>query len=96
MTIARHESRLQVCCDTCPASYPNSYEAEDFRVMIADARTAGWRIAKAPPPTGDRDTSDLFGRPPRIVGKITAEPAQPYTHTCPDCLARSEIEGRLL
>lgn len=94
MTIARHETRLQICCDHCPASYPNTYEADDFRVMIADAKTAGWKIAKAAPARHSRDTSDLFGAPPRIAGKASAEP-EPYTHTCPDCAARHATEGRL-
>lgn len=93
--IARHETRLQICCDRCPASYPNTYEAEDFRVMIADAKTAGWKIAMAPLPKPARDTSDLFGAAPRIAGKASAEPEQPYTHTCPDCAARGNVEGRI-
>lgn len=79
--IAREGNLTQVCCDSCPASYPNTYADEDFAVMIADARTAGWIIRKALP-AGGQDTSDLFGRPPKVAG--TARP-QPYTHTCPAC-----------
>lgn len=83
MSIARSGARLQVCCDACPASYPNTYEAGDFSVMILDARAAGWIIRKAMPKAGDRDTSDLFGSAPRIAGKPARE--EPYTHTCPSC-----------
>lgn len=83
MTITRHGSRLQVCCDSCPASYPNTYEVGDWFVMIADAKTAGWIIRKATPKADARDTTDLFGAPPRIAGKPSRD--EPYTHTCPAC-----------
>lgn len=83
MSIVRHGARLQICCDSCPASYPNTYEAEDFGVMVADAKTAGWIIRKAAPKADDRDTSDLFGGAPRIAGKAARE--EPFTHTCPAC-----------
>lgn len=82
MSIARHDTRLQVCCDSCPASYPNTYAVEDFNVMVADAKTAGWIIRRAGPRRDDGDTSDLFGKPPRVAG---ARREEPYTHTCPAC-----------
>ncbi len=90
MSIIRHGSRLQVACDTCPASYPNTYEAEDFGVMVADAKTAGWIIRKAGPKRDERDTSDLFGSAPRIAGRKADEP---YTHSCPDCAAPMQRPG---
>jgi len=94
MSIARHDGRLQVCCDTCPAAYPNTYATDDFGVMISDAKTAGWSIRKlALPP--QRDTSGLFGRPPRIAGNAMRQ--EPYAHTCPDCHAAAEDQrGELL
>jgi hypothetical protein len=94
MSIARHDGRLQVCCDTCPAAYPNTYAAEDFGVMIADARAAGWAIRKlAPQPRND--TSDLFGRPPRIAGNAGRQ--EPYSHACPVCIAATaDRRGTLL
>ncbi|WP_309086426.1 hypothetical protein [Chelativorans sp.] len=92
--IERHEHRQQVCCDSCPSSYPNTYADEDFGVMIADAKTAGWIIRKAKPPAADGDTGELFGAPPRLTRPAGAA-QQPYTHTCPDCAARGSIEGRL-
>ncbi|WP_265518930.1 hypothetical protein [Nitratireductor luteus] len=86
MTIARHDGKSQVCCDTCPASYPNTYADEDFRVMITDAKTAGWSIRKAQPPVNDEGTASLFGDKPRLARK-EGETPQPYVHTCPDCAA---------
>lgn len=83
MTIARHTSRMQVCCDTCPASYPNTYEAADFTAMIADAKSAGWVIRKARAAGEGNDTSDLFGAEPRVAGKPSREDL--FTHTCPAC-----------
>lgn len=82
MSIVRHGDLLQVCCDTCPASYPNKYLAEDFGVMIADAKTAGWIIRKITPKRPDKDTSDLFGTAPRVAGSKDEER---FTHTCPGC-----------
>lgn len=84
MSIARHDGRLQVCCDTCPAAYPNTYAADDFAVMTSDAKAAGWSIRKLTLPPR-RDTSDLFGAAPRIAG--SAKRHEPYAHTCPDCAA---------
>jgi hypothetical protein len=83
MSIVRHGARLQVCCDSCPAAYPNTYEAEDFTVMVTDAKTAGWLIRKAKPKADGQDTFDLFGSAPRIAGKPARD--EPYTHTCPNC-----------
>jgi len=93
MTITRHDGRNQICCDACPASYPNTYADEDWSVMIADARAAGWIIRKAAPKDDAGGTSDLFGRPPRIAGKAARD--EPFTHTCPAC-ARPAEGGRLL
>ena len=95
MSIERHKDRMQVCCDTCPASYPNTYAGEDFDVMISDARTAGWRISRAPVEAASKaDTSDLFGSAPRIARKA-GEQQQRFIHTCPDCRSR-DPQGALL
>jgi len=93
MTIARPDGRNQVCCDTCPASYPNTYLDEGWSVMIADARAAGWIIRKTAPKRDAGDTSDLFGRPLRVAGQSAHE--EPFTHTCPAC-ARPDKGERLL
>lgn len=94
MSIVRHGARMQVCCDTCPAAYPNTYEQEDFAVMVADAKAAGWIIRKLDLPP-ERDTTSLFGRPPRIAGPKRRP--EPYTHTCPDCAgAERTSKGSLL
>lgn len=93
MTIARHDGWLQVCCDSCPASYPNTYAAEDFAVMVADAKAAGWRVVRRQLPA-EPDTAGLFGRAPRIAG-LRRQP-EPYTHTCPACLAPAPAGPSLL
>lgn len=88
MTIEHHEGRCQVCCDRCPGAYPNAYAREDFDVMIADARTAGWKIVKARVDPGEgEDTDDLFaGRQPTGAPRIAGRrPRQGYLHICPDC-----------
>ncbi|AZN71981.1 hypothetical protein D5400_12475 [Georhizobium profundi] len=95
MSIARHDQRMQINCDACPAAYPNTYAEEDFRVMVADAKAAGWIVRKIPAAGAaghDRDTSDLFGKPPRIAGGAKA---QSYTHTCPSC-ASADRRGSLI
>lgn len=93
MSIAEHDDRLQVCCDACPASYPNTYARADFDVMIADAKAGGWRVRKVSADVGrDHGTSDLFGRAPRIAG---ARRHDPYSHTCPACAAAGN-RGSLL
>lgn len=94
MTIETHDGRTQVACDSCPASYPNTYAAEDFAVMIADARTGGWVIRRARAPAGDEGTTGLFGSKPRLARKDGEQP-QPYTHACPECATRSNSERRL-
>lgn len=92
--IERHESLNQVCCDTCPASYPNTYADEDWSVMIADAKTAGWMIRPARPDADKRDTTDLFGTTPRVAGSTKA---QRYSHTCPACAtAARDQRGSLI
>lgn len=87
--IERDGDRQQIVCDTCPAAF-SPYPAEDFRVMIADAKATGWVITQARP---DRDTAELFGSAPRIAGNAKK---QPYTHSCPDCSRKPAAQRRLL
>lgn len=90
MSIARHDGRTQLCCDACPAALPDTYPPDDFAEMIHDAREAGWRIEKRMPKA--KDTTDLFGRAPRIAGPRE----EPYTHICPACARRPNPQGALL
>lgn len=83
MSIARHNGLMQVCCDACPASFPETYAVEDFDAMISDARAAGWNIRLAEPTKRDRNTADLFGSPPRLAN---VKPGERFAHTCPTCL----------
>lgn len=95
MSITRHDQRMQITCNACHAAYPNTYEEEDFRVMVADAKAAGWIVRKIPAAAAggrDHNTSDLFGKAPRRAG---GEKAEPYTHTCPAC-ASADRRGPLI
>lgn len=92
--IESHENRVQICCDCCPASYPNTYAREDFAVMVADAKAAGWLVRKALPSKGiTQDTADLFGTAPRIAGP---KEQQAYVHTCPACRQHDQERGKLV
>lgn len=92
--IETHENRVHICCDYCPVSYPNTYAREDFAVMVADAKAAGWLVRKALPSAGrSGDTADLFGTAPRIAG---LKEQQGYVHTCPACRQHDQGRGRLV
>lgn len=82
--IERSDDLNQICCDTCPASYPNTYADEDFGAMVSDAKAVGWLVRPVRPDPGRRDTSDLFGSAPRVAGNTKP---QHFTHTCPACAA---------
>lgn len=43
--IERHAGRQQLVCD-CGFAQRRSYEADEFDVMIADAKAEGWAIQK--------------------------------------------------
>jgi len=88
MTIANHEGRSQICCDTCPAGLPLR-DPETFPAMVERAKAVGWQVQKVQPKP-DKSTSDLFGAKPRIAGKAD----QPFTHTCPSC-AKPQNDRRL-
>ena len=94
MTIETHDGRTQVTCDHCPACYPNTSAREDFDVMIADARTAGWRIVKAKvDPASGEGTVELFGQIPQIA--LAKLRRQPYLHVCPNCQSLPEEHRRI-
>ncbi|SMD18254.1 hypothetical protein [Rhizobium sp. RU36D] len=46
MSIVRHEGRMQVTCDSCPATYRRTYKVEDFDVLIADITSEEWKKFK--------------------------------------------------
>lgn len=85
MTVLHHEGQVELCCDHCPAVWPHIHAEEDFRVMIADAKAAGWRIRKidaAAAALRDSETADLFGGQGRCEEKAEH---QSFTHECPSC-----------
>lgn len=46
MTIERYRGQSQITCDDCGESQPRTYEADEFDVMVADAKRDGWRMQK--------------------------------------------------
>lgn len=91
--IERANNLNQICCDTCPASYPNTYADADFGAMISDVKTAGWLVLPVRPDADRKDTSDLFGAKPRIAGN--SKP-QRFIHACPDCRLGKTVGERLI
>lgn len=89
--IEQHEGRIQICCDTCPASMPEAFLVDSFREMVEAAKKAGWLVRPVKPRPAEEDTATLFGRAPRVAGK----PQPKFTHTCPAC-AKRPGEGRRL
>lgn len=45
MSIEKHAGLQQLVCD-CGISQPRSYQSDEFDVMVADARAAGWSIQR--------------------------------------------------
>lgn len=43
--IERHAGLQQIVCD-CGVSQPRTYQADEFDVMVSDARAAGWSIQR--------------------------------------------------
>lgn len=46
MTIVRHEGKLQVTCDACPATYRRTYDSDDFDILREDILADGWKIER--------------------------------------------------
>lgn len=43
--IERYSGMMQLVCE-CGVSQPRTYEADEFSVMVSDAKDDGWRITK--------------------------------------------------
>lgn len=46
MTLIRHEGQLQVTCDACPLTYRRTYAEEDFKILVEDIKSEGWKIER--------------------------------------------------
>ena len=46
MSVEHHAGRRQLVCNGCDVAHPKTYERDEFDVMIADAKAAGWTIAR--------------------------------------------------
>jgi hypothetical protein len=44
--IERHAGRMQLVC-ACGLAHRRVYEADEFDVMISDAKDEGWKVSKA-------------------------------------------------
>lgn len=41
--IERHGGTIELVCDDCGTTWPESAEADDRAILLADAKRAGWR-----------------------------------------------------
>lgn len=46
MTLMRHEGRVELICDAGDEAWPEIHDAEDFEILLADAKAAGWRASR--------------------------------------------------
>ncbi|MBP2560802.1 hypothetical protein J2857_003571 [Neorhizobium galegae] len=46
MTIVKHESKMEITCNSCPVTYCRSYAEEDFSILLEDIKAEGWRIKR--------------------------------------------------
>jgi hypothetical protein len=46
MTLIKHEGKMQVTCNACPATYRRTYAEEDFHILLTDIKAEGWRIKR--------------------------------------------------
>jgi len=46
MTLIREESQVELVCDPCDQPWPKTHAAEDFEILLADAKASGWRASR--------------------------------------------------
>lgn len=46
MSVEHHAGRQQLVCNGCDTAHGKTYERDEFDVMLADAKAAGWTFAK--------------------------------------------------
>lgn len=46
MSIEKYGYKREVTCDGCGHGFGKSFDADDFDVMIDEAKKAGWKIRK--------------------------------------------------
>ena len=46
MTIIHHEGQMQVTCNACKLTYRRTYAAEDFKILVEDIKSEGWKIER--------------------------------------------------
>jgi hypothetical protein len=46
MSLIRHEGQIELICDAGDEAWPETHAAEDFEILLADAKAAGWRASR--------------------------------------------------
>lgn len=46
MSIEKYGFEREITCDVCGDGFGETYSADDFDVMIKDAKEAGWKFRK--------------------------------------------------
>jgi hypothetical protein len=46
MTLIKHEGKMQITCDACPATYRRTYAEEDFKILLQDIKDEQWKIER--------------------------------------------------
>lgn len=44
--IERQAGQVEMICDECLDPFGGAYDADDFTILIADARAMGWKVQK--------------------------------------------------
>lgn len=46
MTLLREDHQVELVCDACDEAWPVVYAAEDFEILLTDAKAAGWQTSR--------------------------------------------------
>ena len=46
MTLVREGDRIELVCDAGDEVWPKVFAAEDFEILLADAKAEGWRASR--------------------------------------------------
>lgn len=46
MTLLREDGQVELVCDVCDEAWPETHDAEDFEILLADAKADGWRASR--------------------------------------------------
>lgn len=46
MTLIREQDQVELVCDACDVAFAKPAPAEDFEILLDDAKSAGWRASR--------------------------------------------------